>query len=129
LLQLLPSQRLLRVSRRGRDKALTMHFHGDRVAFAIRSLAFLAASSVSYLMVIYFKLFSIDLKIKYSSFVKTPRQPVIRIQFGCGGQKKARTTNLFNSRPRCQPAPRVRYCRWQSVQGFQANLQIPIMLT
>jgi hypothetical protein len=27
-------------------------------------------------------------KIKYSSFVKPPRQPEIRIRFGCGGQKK-----------------------------------------
>jgi hypothetical protein len=30
------------------------------------------------------------IKIKYSSFVKTPRQPEIRIRFGCGGRKKAR---------------------------------------
>ena len=31
-----------------------------------------------------------DLEIKYSSFVKTPRQPEIRIRFGFGGRKKAR---------------------------------------
>jgi hypothetical protein len=35
-----------------------------------------------------FVMFGNEFKIKYSSFVKTPRQPEIRIRFGCGGQKK-----------------------------------------
>jgi hypothetical protein len=36
LLQRLPLLRLLQVSRRGRDKALTMHFHGDRANKRLR---------------------------------------------------------------------------------------------
>jgi hypothetical protein len=49
LLQRLPLLRLLQVSRRGRDKALKCSFTeiAPTSAFAIRSLAFLAASTVS----------------------------------------------------------------------------------